>query len=78
MKFSALQQNRIVYRNAAKLSSNGFNNKTVSSIVKLFPLGTVDDLMHHCTRPSTLCDSASGRPRHLGVMVLTIQQTGMK
>ena len=43
----------------------------VCSIVKLLPLGTVDDLMHYCTRPSALGNSASGRPRHLGVIVWT-------
>ena len=48
------------------------------SIIKLLPLGTVDDLMHFCTRPSALCNSASGLPRHLGVIVLTMLQTGMK
>ena len=41
----------------------------VCSIVKLLPLGTVDDLMHYCTRPSASCNSASGRPWHLGVIV---------
>ena len=50
----------------------------VCSIVELLPLGTVDDLMHYCTQPSASCNSASGRPRHLGVIVLTILQTGMK
>ena len=51
----------------------------VCSIVKLLPLGTVDDLVHYCTWfPSAKCNSASGRPRHLGVIVLTILQTGMK
>ena len=45
----------------------------VCSIVKLLPLGTVDDLMS-----SASCNSASGRPRHLGVIVLTILQMGMK
>ena len=49
----------------------------VCSIVKLLPLGTVDDLVHYCTRPMTSCNSASGRPRHLGVIVLTILQTGI-
>ena len=48
----------------------------VCSIVKLLPLGTVDDLMHYCTWPSASCNSASGRPWHLGVIVLTILQTG--
>ena len=28
--------------------------------------------------PSASCNSASGRPRHLGVIVLTTLQTGMK
>ena len=41
----------------------------VCSIVKPLPLGTVDDLMHYCTRPSAACNSASGRPRHLRVIV---------
>ena len=41
----------------------------VCSIVKLLPLGTVDNLMHYCTQPSASCNSASGRPRHLGVIV---------
>ena len=41
----------------------------VCSIVKLLPLSAVDDLMHFCTRPSASCNSASGRPRHLGVIV---------
>ena len=31
---------------------------------------------HH--KPSASCNSASGRPRHLGVIVLTILQTSMK
>ena len=50
----------------------------VCSIVKLLPLGTLDDLMHFCTRPSASFNSAPGRPRHLGVIVLTMLQTGMK
>ena len=50
----------------------------VCSIVKLLPLGTVDDLMHYCIRPSASGNSASGGPRHLRVIVLTILQTGMK
>ena len=50
----------------------------VCSIVKLLPLGAVDDLMHYCTQPKALCNSASGRPWHLGAIVLTILQTGMK
>ena len=45
---------------------------------RYFGLGTVDDLMHYCTRPSASCTSASDRPRHLGVIVLTILQAGMK
>ena len=48
------------------------------SIVKLLPLGTVDDLVHYSTQPAASCNSASGSPRHLGVIVSTIQQTGMK
>ena len=36
---------------------------------KLLPRGTVDDLMHHCTRPKAECNSASGRPRYRGVIV---------
>ena len=51
---------------------------SVCSIVKLLSLGTVDDPMHYCTRPSAPRNSASGRPRHLGVIVLTILQTCMK
>ena len=50
----------------------------VCSIVKLLPLSTMDDLMHYCPPPSALSNSASGRPRHLGVIVLTILQTGMQ
>ena len=50
----------------------------VCSIVKLLSLGTVDDLMHYCKRPKSECNSASGRPRHLGVIVSTILQTCMK
>ena len=50
----------------------------VCSTVNLLPLGTIDDLMHYCTRPSALGNSASGRPRHLGVIVWTILQTCMK
>ena len=50
----------------------------VCSIVKLLPLSPMDDLMHYRTRPSASCNSASGRPRHLRVIVLTILQTGMK
>ena len=50
----------------------------LSSIVKLLPLGTVDDLMNYCTQPSASCNSASGRPPHLGLIVLTILKTGMK
>ena len=55
VKFSVLQQNRIVYNNSIEgtllsISSNGLDNKTVIScllysIVKLLPLRTVDDLM---------------------------------
>ena len=88
MKFSVLQQNRTVYsifiqETLLSISSNGLGNKTgfampVCSIVKLLPLGTVDDLMHYCTRPSASCNSASCRPRHLGVIVLTILHTGIK
>ena len=43
----------------------------VCSIVKLLPLGTVDDLIHYYTRPSASCNSASGRPRNLGLIVLS-------
>ena len=32
--------------------------------------------MHYCTRPS--CNSASGCPQHLGVIVLTKLQIGRK
>ena len=34
---------------------------------KLLPRGAMDDLMHYCTSAS--CNSASGRPRHLRVIV---------
>ena len=34
------------------------------SIVKLLPLGTVDDLMHYCTRPKARCNNASGHPQN--------------
>ena len=85
MNFSALQQNRIVYA----MSIQVFHRKgwvikqlfmPVCSIVKLLPLGTVDDLMHYCTRPLASCNSALGRLRHLGAIVWTILhvQTGMK
>ena len=47
---------------------------SVCSIVKLLPLSTVDDLM----TPKASCNSASDRPQHLGVIVLTILQTSMK
>ena len=50
----------------------------VGRLVKLLPLGTVDDLMHNCIRPSASCSSSSGRPWHLGVIVLTILHTGKK
>ena len=55
MKFSVFQQNRIIYRNVTQgkplyRSPNGSGNKTV----KLLPLGTVDDLMHYCTRPRAI------------------------
>ena len=50
----------------------------ICTVVKQLPLGTVDDLLHYCTQPSASCNSASGRPRHLGVIVLTKPQTGMK
>ena len=48
----------------------------ICSIVKLLPLGPLEDLMYYCTWPSALYNSASGHPRHLGVIVLTILQTG--
>ena len=48
------------------------------SIVKLLPLGTVDELMHYCTWPSASCNSASGPARHLEEIVLTILQKDMK
>ena len=44
---------------------------SVCTIVKLLPLGTMDDLIHYYTWPSASCNSASGRPRHLGLIVLT-------
>ena len=47
----------------------------VCSIVKLLPLDTMDDLMHFCTRPKAWCNSASGHPGHLGVIVWTLLQT---
>ena len=50
----------------------------VCSIVRLLPIGAIDDLMQYFTRPTALCNSASGRPQHRGVIVLTILQTGMK
>ena len=50
----------------------------ICRIVQLLPLGTVDDLMHHCTQLSASCNSASGHPWRLRVIVLTILQTGMK
>ena len=49
----------------------------VCSIVKLLPLDTMGDLMHHCTRLNASCNSQSGRPQHLEVLVLTMRQTGM-
>ena len=51
---------------------------SVCSIVKLFPLGTVDDLIHYYNRPSASCNSASGRPQHPVILLLTILQAGMK
>ena len=39
----------------------------VCSIVKTITRGAVDGLMHYCTRQDAKCNSASGRPRHLGV-----------
>ena len=54
------------------------NNTKVCRVVKLLPLTTVGDLIHYCTRPSASCNSASGRPRHLRVSVLSLLQTGMK
>ena len=66
MKFSVLQQNRIVYRNSIQetllsISSNGLGNKSyfmpVCSIVKLLPLST-------CGRPVALLHSASYTNRH--------------
>ena len=56
VKFSVLQQNRIVYSNSMqemllRMSSNGLGNKTVISCLFVVPLGTVDDLLHYCTRP---------------------------
>ena len=35
----------------------------VCSIVILFPLNTVDDLIHYCTRPSAWCNRLSTAPR---------------
>ena len=46
------------------ISSKGLGDKIVISC-----LGTVDDLMHYCSRPLASCYSASSRPRHLGVIV---------
>ena len=42
----------------------------VCIIDKLLHLGTMDDLMHYCTLPSASCNSASGRPPHLRVIVI--------
>ena len=50
----------------------------VCSIVRLLPIGAMDDLMQYFTLPTALCNSASGGPPHRGVIVLTILQTGMK
>ena len=36
------------------------------------PLGASDVPMHYCSWPSASGNSASGRPRHLGAIVLTI------
>ena len=36
---------------------------------KLLSRGTVDDLMHYCTRPKAECNSALGCPRFRGVIV---------
>ena len=68
MKFSVLQQNRIVYSNSIQgkllcISSNRLGNKTVISCLFVV-YGTVDDLMHYFTWPSASCNSASGRPQH--------------
>ena len=81
MKISVLQQNHIVYSNSMQdtllsKSSNGLGNKTVISC--LFVVYTMDDLMHYCTQPLASYNSASGRPQHLTVIVLTILHTGMK
>ena len=66
VKFSVLQQNRIVCSNSIQgtllnISSNWLGNKTFISslvVVKLLPHGTVADLMHFCTRPLASCNSA--------------------
>ena len=88
VKFSVLQQNRIVYSNSMQetllsISSNGLGNKIVISCLfveksNYYPSVPWTTRLHYCTRPSASCNSASGRPRHLGVIVLTILQTGMK
>ena len=36
----------------------------VCRLINYYPLGTVDDLLNYCTRPSTSCNSVSDRPRH--------------
>ena len=91
MNFSVFQQNRIVYSNSIK--ERCFVCHQMGWVIKgLFhaclqnsqtvTFGTVGDLMQfnlvYCTRPKSSCNSASGRPWHLGVIVLTILQTGMK
>ena len=40
--------------------------------------GAVDDPMNCCPRPSASGNSSSGHPQHLGVIVLTVTQEGMK
>ena len=52
-------------------------NRTTLLFV-LLPLGAVDNLMHYYTRPLASCNSALGRPQHLGAIILTILQAGMK
>ena len=58
-------------------------NKTTISYLSVqqsnyHPLGAVDDPMNCCPRPSASDNSTSGHPQHLGVIVLTVAQNGMK
>ena len=66
-------------RHCSLSSSNGLGNKTVfmpvCSIVKLFRLGAVDDLMHYYMRPRAKVHQVVHSTEAL---VLTILQAGMK